>query len=198
MHGFYNICSLWHGQIRLFSPSGTPLHPRRLDFDWRMHVFPFTAGYPNVQYFILLIGRNLSHRGKNSASQSRVFVDQGSTSVPGTLFRLMRSAYMINGSIWSYFMSPYWRSSAEPWSMQAFRDYRTFLCFHKLYNSLAWAFQWLKYKIQLLHETVWWYIWFGTHQATFLNNQSIWILLFWDNSHILEWYFSFEPSYHWY
>ena len=78
----YNICSLWHGQIRLFSPSGAPLHPRRLDFDCRMHVFPLTAGYPSVQYFMLLIGRNLSHLGKNSASQSRVFVNQGSTNNP--------------------------------------------------------------------------------------------------------------------
>ena len=78
----YNICSLWHGQIRLFSPSGAPLHPRRLDFDCRMQVFPLTAGYPSVQYLMLLIGRNLSHLGKNSASQSRVFVNQGSTNNP--------------------------------------------------------------------------------------------------------------------
>ena len=138
----YNICSLWHGQIRLFSPSGTPLHPRRLDFDWRMHVFPFTAGYPSVQYFILLIGRNLSHLGKNSASQSRVFVNQGSTNTPWNLgpgWRLYWEAITLK--------KPNRRPSVEPWSMRAFQDCKTFLWFHKLYNSLVLASQWLEIKL---------------------------------------------------
>ena len=145
----------------------------------------------NILYFWL---EGICHIAAKILQASHVCL---STRAP-QMFRQIRSSFIKNVSIRNHFMSPYWRSLAEPWSMQAFRDYRTFLCFHKLYNSLAWAFQWLKYKIQLLHETVWWYIWFGTHQATFLNNQSIWILLFWGNSHILEWYFSFEPSCHWY
>ena len=96
--------------------------------------FHLLLGIPasNILYFWLV---EICHIAAKILQASHVCL---STRAPQMFRKIISYFYRIN-------MTQYWRSLAEPWSMQAFRDYKTFLCSHKLYNSLAWAFQWLKY-----------------------------------------------------